>query len=196
VRRLALPALLVAGVIVAATVAGGWLRQPSGSASASDAAEPGEIELAGASANADRAGDERSGADRQEPVTSARPTIDLDGEWADGTGRLSVDCTPRCSDVRIGSRSLGPSPLEAVEVPAGEHALALFCSDRPTTYVRVRIDDGAEVRRTFTLAAGPAPTAEVTSAADTAGAAAPPAEAEPPTGAPGASSGRFEPNEL
>lgn len=126
-----------------------------------------------------------------EPPSTAtpEPTATIDGEAPptrgaldeSGVGKLSILCTPRCSDVRIDGQSHGPSPVYGREVPAGEHELLLHQERGPSRSVTVRVIAGQEKVENVAMVralAPPPPNASVAPTAPPSG--KPPA---PPTSA-------------
>lgn len=84
------------------------------------------------------------------PPAEVTATVDADAPATRGTldesgvGKLSVLCTPGCSDVRIDGRSYGPSPVYGREIAAGEHELMLHQEHGPSRSLRVRVVAGQE----------------------------------------------------
>jgi eukaryotic-like serine/threonine-protein kinase len=72
-------------------------------------------------------------------------TVDLDeSDAATAPGKLSIVCSPKCSDVRIGEQSFGPSPVFNRELPAGEHRVVLSRANGATRSVTVQVVAGEE----------------------------------------------------
>ncbi len=76
---------------------------------------------------------------------------------SEAVGTLSITCQPQCTNVRMGDKMLGPTPLLKKTLPAGKHRLTLVRLGMSPSIVEVEILADRHVTRSFNLSA-PAPT--------------------------------------
>jgi hypothetical protein len=76
---------------------------------------------------------------------TATTTLDLDapGSAVADMGTVSIICEPICSEVRIGDRSFGPSPVYKREIEPGKY-VALLYREGVTKQVVVEVTPGGE----------------------------------------------------
>ncbi len=78
------------------------------------------------------------------------------------TGRLTLTTTPPGAQVTLGGRPLGVTPLKAVEVYPGTHAIGLILQGHRPQEVRVLIQAGRTLTQRITLKALPKTTGKLT----------------------------------
>ncbi len=61
-----------------------------------------------------------------EPEVEPAPSTTVDLDTAPATGKVSIICEPVCSEVRIGDRSFGPSPVYKRDLEAGRYVVLLY----------------------------------------------------------------------
>tara|TARA_B100001750_G_scaffold100021_4_gene79195 strand:- start:2284 stop:2664 length:381 start_codon:yes stop_codon:yes gene_type:complete len=114
---------------------------PAPELEAAPVAEPGEEATAMAARRT-----RRRRAPREETPAPAPMEAEPEEEVA-GTGFLTLDTIP-WSEVRLGSRVLGTTPIRAVELPEGSHMLTLVNPERGLrTRYQVTIRAGQTVTR-------------------------------------------------
>ena len=83
-----------------------------------------------------------SRASRNTPSSGTRQGSTSSTKASDESGYLSVVCTPFCDSVRVGSKSLGPSPVFNREFPAGNYSVKLRWKSGTTKVVGVTVSPG------------------------------------------------------
>jgi serine/threonine-protein kinase len=89
---------------------------------------------------------------RSSPASSSRSS-------SRETGLLTVICVPACDEVRDGARSLGPSPVFKIALPAGRHRLTLKTSDPPAEKIVDVVIEDEELKIVKETMGSPATTA-------------------------------------